>query len=92
MYFLTPVIVSGCKRFPHRRRLCTFLGLIILSLALVASSFAQAVWQLIVTQGLLYAIGGSMLYMPTMQYLDEWFVRRKGFALGTTVETSHWGG
>ncbi|KAI4095881.1 MAG: hypothetical protein LQ339_007119 [Xanthoria mediterranea] len=71
-----------CKRFPHRRRLCTFLGLMILSLALVASSFARAVWQLIITQGVLYAIGGCMLYMPTMQYLDEWFVRRKGFALG----------
>ncbi|KAI4261362.1 MAG: hypothetical protein L6R42_003439 [Xanthoria sp. 1 TBL-2021] len=83
MYFLAPVVISACKRFPHRRRLCTFLGLIILSLALVASSFARALWQLIVTQGVLYAIGGCMLYMPTMQYLDEWFVRRKGFALGT---------
>lgn len=84
MYFLAPVVISTCKRFPHRRRLCTFLGLMILSLALVASSFARAVWQLIITQGVLYAIGGCMLYMPTMQYLDEWFVRRKGFALGTT--------
>ncbi|KAL8680718.1 MAG: hypothetical protein Q9186_003117 [Xanthomendoza sp. 1 TL-2023] len=81
MYFLTPVVIAACKRFPHLRRLCTFLGLIIMSLALVASSFAQTVWQLIITQGLLYALGGCMLYMPTMQYLDEWFVNRKGFAL-----------
>ncbi|KAL8810043.1 MAG: hypothetical protein Q9200_002899 [Gallowayella weberi] len=82
MYFLTPVVIALSKRFPHLRQLCTFLGLIIMSLALVASSFAQAVWQLIITQGLLYALGGCMLYMPTMQYLDEWFVNRKGLALG----------
>ncbi|KAL9586794.1 MAG: hypothetical protein Q9212_000680 [Teloschistes hypoglaucus] len=82
MYFMTPVVIAACKRFPHLRQLCTFLGLIIMSLALVASSFAQSVWQLIITQGLLYALGGCMLYMPTMQYLDEWFVERKGLALG----------
>lgn len=84
MYFLAPFVISACKLFPHRRRLCTFVGLIVLSLALVASSFAHTVWQLIVTQGVLYAIGGCMLYLPTVIYLDEWFEKRKGFALGIT--------
>ncbi|KAL8634184.1 hypothetical protein Q9189_000103 [Teloschistes chrysophthalmus] len=57
MYFMTPVVIAACKRFPHLRQLCTFLGLIIMSLALVASSFAQTVWQLIITQGLLILLG-----------------------------------
>lgn len=30
----------------------------------------------------MYAIGGGMLYFPTIIFLDEWFVRRKGFAYG----------
>jgi len=42
-------------------------------IALVAASFATEVWHLIVTQGFLYAIGGSLLYSPTMFYLDQWF-------------------
>ncbi|KAI4248780.1 MAG: hypothetical protein L6R40_000791 [Gallowayella cf. fulva] len=36
------------------------------------------------TQGVLYAIGGSMLYWPTLIYLGEWFIKRKGLALGIT--------
>ncbi|ESZ90147.1 putative MFS monocarboxylate transporter [Sclerotinia borealis F-4128] len=51
-------------------------------ITLIAASFATQVWHLIVTQGVLYAIGGSLLYSPTMFYLDQWFVKRKGLALG----------
>lgn len=82
MYFATPFVMALVKRFPNRRRLITSLGLLILSLSLVASSFAVTIWQLILTQGLLYATGGCMLYMPTLMLIDEWFVRRKGLALG----------
>lgn len=38
--------------------------------------------QLILTQGALYGIGGSLLYNPFLFYLDEWFIRRKGMAYG----------
>lgn len=38
--------------------------------------------QLILTQGVLYGIGGSLLYNPFLFYLDEWFIRRKGMAYG----------
>ena len=37
---------------------------------------------MIVTQGVLYALGGTLLYTPTVTFLDEWFVKRKGFAYG----------
>lgn len=39
-------------------------------------------WQLLLTQGLLYSIGGSMAYYPTFDYLQEWFHERRGFANG----------
>lgn len=50
--------------------------------ALVAASFATEVWHLIITQGIFYAIGGSLLYSPTVLYLDEWFLERKGLVFG----------
>jgi hypothetical protein len=34
------------------------------------------------TQGVLYAIGGSIAYAPCVIYMDEWFVKRKGLAFG----------
>lgn len=29
------------------------------------------------------AIGNGLLFSPSSMYLDQWFVRRKGLALGT---------
>ncbi|KAM0172123.1 hypothetical protein ACHAPF_007627 [Botrytis cinerea] len=49
------------------------IGTCATGITLVAASFATEVWHLIVTQGFLYAIGGSLLYSPTMFYLDQWF-------------------
>jgi MFS family permease len=46
------------------------------------SSFAIEVWHLIATQGVMCAIGNALLFSPSSLYLDQWFVRRKGLALG----------
>lgn len=82
MYLVAPITLHALESWPAIRRLSSIIGLIVAVTALVASSFAKKVWQLILTQGVLYAIGGSMLYSPTMFYLDEWFVKRKGLAFG----------
>ena len=82
MYLGSPFSFAMLQRFPLHRRFCAVAGLVIMTTSLVASSFANNVLQLILTQGILYAIGGSMLYTPTLIFLDEWFVARKGFAFG----------
>lgn len=64
------------------RRISTYIGLVVLIIALVSSSFSTAVWHLILTQGILYGIGGVLLYAPVIVYVDEWFIRRKGLAYG----------
>ena len=82
MYLGSPFSFALLQRFPLYRRHCAVLGLFIMVIGLVASSFATRVSHLILTQGVLYAIGGSMLYTPTIIFLDEWFVARKGLAFG----------
>lgn len=57
-------------------------GLIIMCLALGLSSLSKTVGQLIVTQGVFYAIGGALCYSPAITFMDEWFVKRKGVAFG----------
>ena len=54
----------------------------VMVLALVLASFARSVWQLILTQGVMYGIGGAMSWCPCILYLHEWFVKRAGLALG----------
>lgn len=82
MYLGAPFAFFGLQRWPHLRRYAGITGLAIITIALIASSFSTAVWHLIITQGILYAIGGSLLYSPTIIYLDEWFIAKKGFAFG----------
>lgn len=82
MYLGAPFSFALLQRFPLHRRHCAVVGLVIMIIALVASSFATRVSHLILTQGVLYAIGGSMLYTPTIIFLDEWFIARKGLAFG----------
>ena len=82
MYLTAPLVSLVLQAFPRHRRLVSFVGFIILVVGLVSSSFATRVWHLILTQGVLYAIGGCLLYFPTIIYLDEWFVQRKGMAFG----------
>ena len=37
---------------------------------------------LILTQGVLYGLGGTLLYNPAILFLQEWFSRRRGLAFG----------
>ncbi|CAD0114522.1 unnamed protein product [Aureobasidium uvarum] len=82
IYLSGPLMFGGLAYWPHLRKRATYAGLACMTISLVASSFANAVWQLLLTQGVLYAVGGSLLYSPTVTYVDEWFVRRKGLAYG----------
>ena len=82
MYLFAPISLYFLETFPRIRPICSVVGLVLMLIALLSASFATQVWHLIVTQGVLYAIGGSLMYSPTMFYLDEWFIKRKGFAFG----------
>jgi MFS family permease len=50
--------------------------------SLAMSSFSTNVTHLIITQGIFYAIGGSIAYSPCIIYMEEWFVNKKGLAYG----------
>ena len=82
MYFAAPFVYSVLRKWPRFRHASTYVGFGILLAALIAASFAQTVGQLIATQGVMYSIGGALHYFPTLLYLDEWFVQRKGVAFG----------
>ncbi|KAL2133566.1 hypothetical protein VTI74DRAFT_2130 [Chaetomium olivicolor] len=82
MYLDTPLVMGLHRRFPKQARYSTILGLLIMCLALALSSFSTTVTHLIVTQGIFYAIGGSIAYSSCIIYLEEWFVARRGLAFG----------
>ncbi|UNI22158.1 hypothetical protein JDV02_008074 [Purpureocillium takamizusanense] len=83
MYLDLPLVMGVQRLYPRFSRWSPVIGLLIMCLSLAASSFSQNTTHLIVTQGVLYALGGSISYCPCLLYMDEWFVKRKGLAYGT---------
>ncbi|KAM0548557.1 hypothetical protein ACHAPJ_009880 [Fusarium lateritium] len=82
MYLMMPLAFIALNRFPRLRKWCGPLGLAITIVSLTSSAFVKNVAGLIATQGVLYAVGCSLLFSPISLYMDEWFVERKGFAYG----------
>ncbi|KAL8855925.1 MAG: hypothetical protein Q9178_007439 [Gyalolechia marmorata] len=82
MYLDLPIVFGLLRRWPQYQRLSTTGGLIIMCLALGLSSFSTNTTHLIITQGVIYAIGGSFAYSPCILFIDEWFDKRKGLAYG----------
>lgn len=76
--FLNPFF----RRYPQHRRTSMWTGAALCGFSLLAASYATKVIVLVLTQGCLYGIGGALTYFPTLSYLQEWFVRRRGFANG----------
>lgn len=73
------------KCYPRLRPWATPVGLVILCLALGLGSLSTSVSHLILTQGIIYAIGGGLAWTPILFYIEEWWVRRRGFAYGVTM-------
>ncbi|KAK7421467.1 hypothetical protein QQX98_002166 [Neonectria punicea] len=82
MYLGLPFVMGVQRLYPRQTRWSPIVGLFVMCVALAASSFSQNTTHLIVTQGVVYAVGGSISYCPCILYMDEWFVKRKGFAYG----------
>ncbi|KAI1101053.1 MFS general substrate transporter [Jackrogersella minutella] len=82
LYLMMPITFTLLTKFPHLRRWSMIAGLLLTTGCLTASSFATTASQLIVTQGVLHAIGCGLLFSPTSLCLDEWFSERKGLAYG----------
>lgn len=82
LYLLSPVSFTLLTRYPQLQKYCASVGLLLSVSGSLLSSFSITVWHLIVTQGVLCAVGNGLVFSPTTLYLDQWFVRRKGLAYG----------
>lgn len=51
-------------KYPYHRAKLQYLGVLLCSLGLVTSGFASAPWQVLVTIGIVYPIGGALYYFP----------------------------
>lgn len=82
MYLDLPLVFAAYRQWPKYQRFGCALGVLLMCAALGLSSLATNTNHLIVTQGIFYALGGSIAYAPCILLMEEWFDRRKGLAFG----------
>lgn len=63
-----------------------------MSLGLGLASLCMQVYQLLLTQGLLYGIGSSLLYFPILSVAPEYFAAHRGSAMGFILSGAGIGG
>ncbi|KAG0368900.1 major facilitator superfamily domain-containing protein [Gamsiella multidivaricata] len=73
-------------------RISAFVGALIMGAALIGTSFSTQVWQLYIFQGILYGLGASLAFFPSLSLPSQWFKRRRGLATGVVVAGGGFGG
>ncbi|KAG2173800.1 hypothetical protein INT43_005220 [Umbelopsis isabellina] len=68
------------------------IGTILAPLGLIAASFTTELWQLYLTQGLMFGIGGALGYQPAMMIPAQYLRRNRSLAAGICICGSGVGG
>lgn len=85
-----PFSGSICDYVGHRQS--AVMGIIIMTLSLLAAAFATQVWQLYLTQGILYGVGASLTYFAGLSLPAQWFTRNRGLVIGIAISGGGVGG
>ncbi|CAO3572148.1 unnamed protein product [Mortierella alpina] len=89
--FLTcPFQSSMVRRFGLRPVIA--VGILICGCGMILASFATSLWQLYLTQGVLYGVGAGMALFTSVAVPVQWFDTKRGLAAGITVAGSGLGG
>lgn len=64
------------------RQAMVLIGIATMTIALVLASFASTAWQIVMTQGVMYGLGGIMLNFVHVSVFSEWFDQKRGQAMG----------
>ncbi|KUJ23821.1 putative monocarboxylate transporter [Mollisia scopiformis] len=91
MYLSMPFLFGlFTKRWARRRQTAALCGAVLMAVSFILSSFSTEVWHLVVTQGVMAALGCALIYSPTTLSLGEWFTtRNRAVAYGLVLSTKN---
>ncbi|KAH6646771.1 major facilitator superfamily domain-containing protein [Truncatella angustata] len=77
-----PFLLRYLSAKPAYRKGMMWLGMIMVVSASIGAAFSTTPVGVIMTQGVLYGIGSGLLFAPSISFIDEWFLLRRGIANG----------
>ncbi|WWC99983.1 hypothetical protein V866_006892 [Kwoniella sp. B9012] len=76
----------------HGAHVLTVPGSFLIVLALMMTSLCREYWQFILAQGVLFGIGCSMTFHPSVSLPPQWFSKKRGMATAIAMSGSGLGG
>lgn len=76
------ILFQFLPRAAKYRQNIVLIGITIMVVSLLLASWATQAWQIVLTQGILYGIGGICLNFVHVSIFSEWFDKKKGQAMG----------
>jgi len=64
------------------RQTIVIVGILFMVAAIMLASYSSSAWQIVLTQGILFGIGGILLNFVHVSIFPEWFDKKKGQAMG----------
>ncbi|KXS11519.1 MFS general substrate transporter [Gonapodya prolifera JEL478] len=78
------------NRLGHQ--LCVFIGGLLVTLSFLLASFSSTLWQLLITQGIMYGTATAFMYFSYVAVPIQYFSRNRALAIGIVVSGSGLGG
>lgn len=73
-------------------RYSVLVGYFLMSLSFMMLSLTNDIWQVYLTQGVLYGCGAGLIFFASTVVLPEYFYKRRGLAMGIAASGSSFGG
>jgi predicted MFS family arabinose efflux permease len=95
MYLSMPLLFGlFTKRWARYRQTAAISGTLLACASFVLSAFSRHVWQLVATQGVLAALGCTLMFSPLTLSLGEWFnvenrICNRALAYGICLSTKN---
>ncbi|KFH44850.1 transporter-like protein [Hapsidospora chrysogenum ATCC 11550] len=87
---VSPIATIGVRRFGTKPTM--MLGVLLEGASLIAASFASRIWQLFLTQGILFGVGMGFLFVASVPIVPQWFTTKRSLANGFSTCGSGLGG
>ncbi|CAO3647405.1 unnamed protein product [Mucor hiemalis] len=87
---VSPIVQICCSIFGIK--IILIVGTLLVGLGLEMAGFSSQIWHLYLTQGLLFGVGASCIYVAIMGVAPQWFTKHRGLALGLIASGSGIGG
>ncbi|KAF2769678.1 MFS general substrate transporter [Teratosphaeria nubilosa] len=82
LQILAPPLLRYLSGRMQQRKKMMIAGMVLVVGGSLGAAFSQTPIQVLMSQGLIYGIGSGLLFAPSISYIDEWFLERRGLANG----------